>query len=641
MFASGRINFMRRIFQRFRLSSRSLKLRSIDWCRQNTADFTGRLTDVDVKLDGGWFEPKGSIQFNLEDIEAKQHKFGRGKVQIDLDDGTADLDADFASAGMWFNSRVGLSYDLPYSARFVFKSAKLPTWIGLFLNVEQRGVADVRANIEGSLRNIRKTNGDISVKSLQSHTYNLKFNLLKPTVLKLEQGVLHLKKVSLGGGDLRLMASGKISPSQLDLKLDGRLNLSKITKFLPGVERPAGYLSFVGYVGHSKNGWDVAGSGRVAGASFEYRGVPGRISQIRTEFNFSHSSLLMENLTALWAGGRIRANAQMSLDGWKPRHVKLGMLVDGAKPNLSFDWMDLTARLDGRIDVFGKWPKVGVLGDINVSRARVTPRTDLSNLIDVRTLPYAYDPSAEVLNVDIALHLTDKLRARNADLDVELTGDLRLTGTNERFGLLGSLSLERGGRVSFVGREYTTESGVIEFREKLRFHPRFDLSLWTRACDARIDLSLVGTLEELDPEYRSNPAMDREDIVSCLVRGIKRDNLDDDLASFAGTAILKLSGVDRQVKRVLPIDQIEVTTEFSAIEKGYEPRLLVAKDLILLEKTVRLEYSRSLSLLKDEEQRAALRVRLAPRLSLQLGWASSEQISFGDWGIDLKRRWEW
>ena len=35
-----------------------------------------------------------------------------------------------------------------------------------------------------------------------------------------------------------------------------------------------------------------------------------------------------------------------------------------------------------------------------------------------------------------------------------------------------------------------------------------------------------------------------------------------DRASFAGGALLKLSGVDRQVKKVLPIDQIDVTTEY-------------------------------------------------------------------------------
>ena len=120
---------------------------------------------------------------------------------------------------------------------------------------------------------------------------------------------------------------------------------------------------------------------------------------------------------------------------------------------------------------------------------------------------------------------------------------------------------------------------------------------------------------------------------------MKVSDLDQDLASFAGSALLKLSGVDREVKKVIPIDQLDVTTEYSSLSRQYEPRVVIAKDLSILDRPTRLEYSTSL--LRSNDQRAALRMRLTPRLNLQLGWTSSEDVPYGDWGLDLKRRWEW
>ena len=48
----------------------------------------------------------------------------------------------------------------------------------------------------------------------------------------------------------------------------------------------------------------------------------------------------------------------------------------------------------------------------------------------------SYDPSAEVMDFDIALHSQGPVRLKTDEVDVEATGDIRLTGTNERFGLL-------------------------------------------------------------------------------------------------------------------------------------------------------------------------------------------------------------
>jgi len=139
--------------------------------------------------------------------------------------------------------------------------------------------------------------------------------------------------------------------------------------------------------------------------------------------------------------------------------------------------------------------------------------------------------------------------------------------------------------------------------------------------------------------------MDDTNIVSCLVRGVRIRDLET-LAgeapgttafSFAGEALWRLTGVDRQVRRVLPVDQIDVTTEYSSRDHEYSPRVLIAKEI--LDGKIRLEYSSSL--VNNEDQRVALRYRITQDLTLQSGWASSEDVLYGDLGVDLKYRWEW
>jgi len=88
---------------------------------------------------------------------------------------------------------------------------------------------------------------------------------------------------------------------------------------------------------------------------------------------------------------------------------------------------------------------------------------------------------------------------------------------------------------------------------------------------------------------------------------------------------------------VLPVDQIEITTEYSSRARLYEPRLLIAKEV--LEGQVRLEFSSSLFNTDDQSIKAHYRV--TPFLTLQSGWTSSEDMAVGDLGLDLKYRWEW
>lgn len=615
-----------------------LSLSDIDALREAVPELGGLLRS-ESQLSGTLSRPRGVVKVQLSGIRAGSQRVGDGSISLDFDGNQAGISAEVAGAGMALDGRIRLKPVLPYEATITLNKAPAPAVLGALLNAPISGRSTLKAQLNGKLVELVRSSGDIRLDHLRAVIGGTALDVSASEPLRLERGVLALDGVRILTDGLRLEAGGRLGPGVIDVGLDGRMDLRLLSQWVPAIERAAGRFQFLGRLKRDKSGLGLIGAGNIADGALEWRGIPNRISGIRSELTFSQSSVIVDQASARWAGGTVEVGGSMLLDQLIPRGMGFRVGVRAVRPTLPLAWMDLTARLDGSLELTGTWPKLSAKGKFGVREGRATPRTDVSEYVGSRQLAVAYDPSAEVLEMDLGLELLDRFRVKNDDLDVALTGALRLMGTNERPGLLGTLALERGGRVSFVGREYITEGGIIELRDRYRISTSYDLSLSTTACNARILLGLVGDLETVNTTYTSNPEMDREDISSCLVRGVKRRDLDQDLASFAGSALLKLSGVDRQVKRVIPIDQIDVTTEWSSLSRAYEPRVLVAKDLSLLDRPVRLEYSTSL--LRNDDQRAAFRVRLTPRLSLQLGWTSSEDVPMGDWGLDLTRRWQW
>ena len=627
--------------QNFKLNmqSESLRIHDIDTLQALLPGVDGALR-IESTLGGRVLRPTGNAKLYLEEVTAAGSQFGNGLLEATFKPQYVTVSGSMSGLGTKIDTQVWWSSNYPYSAKLKLNKAPAPDALGVLLGIPAQGSASLNADIKGLLFDPNRSSGSVHIEELRTAALGTTFKVLTPLDLQLNNGQLDLGQLRIVGRHLTLDARGVLGLENVGVELKGQLDLGVLSQWVPSIERSGGRLQFTGDLTRgAQRDLALVGVGRLEDGRLEWRGIPHRLTGIRGELTFTQSSLLVDSLKGRWAGGALTLGGSVLFeDPWAPQ-VDFAMDVERARAKMPMAWTDLAGQLDGHMAIKGTWPRLRVEGDVEVRNGRATPRTDISQIIGARAVPAAIDPSAEVLELDIHLPLIDPLRVRNDDVDVSVSGELRLTGTNERLGLLGTMVLERGGRVTFVGREYLTESGLIEMRERYQLATRYDLSVSTSACDARIFLSLVGNLESVQTSYSSNPEMDRQDIVSCLIRGVKGRDLDQDLASFAGSALLKLSGVDRQVKRVIPLDQIDVTTEFSSRARAYEPRVLMAKDLSLISRPARLEYSTSL--LRNDDQRAAFRIRLTPLLSLQLGWTSSDDVPIGDWGLDLKRSWEW
>jgi hypothetical protein len=620
--------------------TRTARLQDIDLIKTSQPFLDGAL-DIKVNVGGSLRGLTGTVTADLSGTTAGPMQLGGGRIDGTLAGAVLSLKGSIFERGIGIDGKLTLAKDLPYEVALDLQDLHAPEIVaGLQNHRRWSGLLKAKAKLDGSLIDWHLSNGRITLSSAELETPSFSISTLKSSRFTMKQGVLSTKRISLTGPRTQLEASGRFGSQLLDLRVTGRVDLGIVELASNSVEKAGGTLSLDSAVGGSPKDMNLVGTGRIDGGFLQWRGFGSRLTGVTADLTFSHSSVLIDRADGRWAGGRLGMTGDVLLENFYPENMSLEITVDGVRPRFTYPKVDLSGSLDGKITAEGTFEHLTVRGDIGVRGGRIRPKISLANFVRSGGAAIdVYDPAAETLQLDILLNAIEPIRMKNDEVDVDLTGAVRLTGTNERFGMLGVASAVKGGHVALFGPEYEVESGTIELADRYRFAPKYDVVVVAEACDARIHANVVGTLDGFVISYSANPEMDHQDAVSCFIRGVRTRNLEQDFSAFAGSALLKLSGVDREVKKVIPIDQIDVTTEYSSQLRAYGPRVLLGKNLSVLDRPIRLEYSSSL--VRPDDQRAAVRVRLTPRLNLQFSWEQSQDVPRGDWGLDLKQRWEW
>ena len=114
---------------------------------------------------------------------------------------------------------------------------------------------------------------------------------------------------------------------------------------------------------------------------------------------------------------------------------------------------------------------MNVTADIGALTARGR-KTDVS----------AYDPEKDFLRLDVAIRARRPLLVQNDLVDATLRLDpegLRVTGTNQRFGVVGNVELPRGGRIFLRNHEFVIQNGIVRFNDPTKIRPEVDVSAVT------------------------------------------------------------------------------------------------------------------------------------------------------------------
>lgn len=474
------------------------------------------------------------------------------------------------------------------------------------------------------------------------------------------KGAFRVVRAELAGpaSSLRVGGGGSLTDG-LALQVDGGVNLALLASLSTTVSRAQGDLKLRARIAGRLERPSVFGQATLRDGALRFASFPTPVEAVEGDITFSAQRVIVERFSARVAGGTLAVSGTAALSG---RGLGNYLLNVEARDLQLHPSDGIQTVLGARTELaWEQGQRLPVLrGTIDVRRMRYTRPIQLgSSLTDIyrnaRTEVEQYDPEADRVALDLRVIHDQPLKVENnlMDADVEIVDTerpFRIVGTDQRFGVLGTMRLRRG-IVRFRDVAFDIREGEIAFDDPNRVFPRFDISAVTDIRRAgslqqnwRISLRATGTSESFAVRTRSDPYLSEEDIALLLAIGMTNAELSQlQSGGLTGAdalnALAAVSGVDDEVRRAVPaIDDFRVANGYSRRSSRNEPQLFVGKRIaegVRLSATTGLTESRDLS--------TSVQWQLSEEASVEATYSNQNATGVsqvGDVGADLRWRLE-
>jgi translocation and assembly module TamB len=481
--------------------------------------------------------------------------------------------------------------------------------------------------------------------------------------------------------------SGPLDDARLDLVVGLRkTDLSSLVGDIPGATKVTGSLEGGLHLHGRLHSPEYDGRLELRDGSLALGDLDATMSDIQLVLKLDEEQLTIARGTALLGGGTLKLSGGAPLRGLSMGTARVVLearnVTFAANPGLrtTLD-ADLVATYGepGRSDGPGALPRVS--GEASITSFEYTRpikmTADLSTLAQrgKRTEFDAYETAEDRVAFDVRVVGTGPLRIRNNLMEAELQIDpegLRLTGTDQRVGLVGALGAKPGGRIQMRQSEFEIRRGVVRFDDETRIDAQVDVTAVTeyrRYSDSveeepgpaeaasssagamattsgnwRITMHAYGNADELKIDLSSEPPLAQDDIFLLLTVGLTRAELDQARSASVGESVAlealgALSGADEAVSEALPmIDDFRFGSAYSSRTGRTEPTVTVSKRL-----ADRIRANVTSGLAESRELRSNVEWRLNPTVSVEGSYDNVNDISsstLGNLGADIRWRLE-
>jgi translocation and assembly module TamB len=460
------------------------------------------------------------------------------------------------------------------------------------------------------------------------------------------KGKVETSGVTLRGPETALTVSGSASTKALDFKVAGTLDLRLVEPFTHSLDRLAGRIEISGTAEGNPHEPSLLGNASLLDVgvglrdtSFELRGLTGRI-------DFSETRVLWTDVRGQFNDGQVSSRGDLSWGGFAVTQLTASTHVQDVTLRIL---EDAPFSATGELLLSGKPGAFRLSGELDVSRLRYVRPFGVDVLVRPKTVGGGAEGErgADWLSLDVALHLKDA-RVDNNVARARLLGDLRVTGTILHPGVVGTVEAGEGSQAFFRGNAFAITQGVADFKDRHSLEGVFDVYADTQVRDYQIRLHAFGRSSAPQVQFSSEPALPEGDVLSLLTLGVtarERAGLSGTTGAGAGLAaeaLYQASGLDRQVQRFLPKNEIlrdpafRISTQYSEGTGLVEPTAQLESKFLVDQ--LKLSLSQPVS---GRGTHAQAEYRFDNRLSAQAQWDNAySDLPIGNLGIDLKLRWE-
>ena len=417
--------------------------------------------------------------------------------------------------------KVGLRGAFP--ARFTAQTDHLdldPLWRA-YLGTQLTGHSSVSASVvlQGPLRFPRQwtMDGDISDVALEAEY--VKLHNQSPVRFHYENLTAHIDPVHLVGEGTDVTGSGSIGfggDRQLDLSADGQMDLKLLGSVNPDLTA-SGLMTLHMVVGGTVREPQPKGNIQLKNGSANYAGLPSGLSEMNGSLAFTLDRIRIEQLSARTGGGTLDLKGEATTYN---QQVNFNFTAIGKDVRLRYP-PGVSSTANAELHWVGNRSGSTVSGEILVNKLAVTPGFDFGSYLERGRQSVVLAPANSPLynvKLDVAVRTAPELQMKTAVARLSGDADLRLRGSVARPSVLGRADILEGD-ATFNGIKFRLERGDITFANPVAIEPQVNIQATSHVRNYDLDITVTGTPDRLNVNYRSEPPLPKSDIITLLALG--------------------------------------------------------------------------------------------------------------------------
>lgn len=513
----------------------------------------------------------------------------------------------------------------------------------------------------GSAKRPETLEGKLHLSELRAGQLDVELRNSGPVAIAMQRGQLRVDSANFIGPDSQLYITGGGSVKRgLDLTFDGNVDLGLAASLSSTISAAMGRVDLRFKVSGPWARPSIHGYAAIHNGALRSDAFAAPIDGVNGTITFTDRRVLLEDFRAEVAGGRLAWRGSAGLDGRSIGNYRLEIgakdlhlspqedmdLGFGATAELSWKRGDRLPKLQGLL----RLQKLRYAREVKVGRSIEDmvrkERAEVEN----------YDPEEDILALDLRVVESEPLHVVNNLIDARLTLDkekrpFRIVGTDQRFGILGSMKVKRG-TLRYRNTAFDIREGAFHFNDDKRINPVFDIRATAKVQRNSglgqngwaIGMHAFGNRDEFQFDLSSDPYLAKDDIALLLTMGMTHAELAQmETGDLTGTAALEalatVTGVEREVRKAIPtIDEVGVQSAYSNRSARSEPQVYIGKrvaDQVRVSAATGVGESRDFS--TGVELQVSDQTSVAAKYNNQ---NSSGTTDLGDMGVDLKWRLE-
>lgn len=572
------------------IKARGFRLEDLSLFNQNESTITGQV-NFDMTMKGHVLSPDTDIKGDITQTTIARDPVPDSRFDLRL------TRTSFAGKTYFLNEKVWLDFDIPFDNSYPFKfKGKSNQWnfsplFGLLTNASANKEFETELTSEFDLNSAKggfwSASGQIRVAKLRIRRGNLELHNPQTSIASFENGRMSLKNFLLQGDNTFLKAEANGSKKDdLGISINGKIEMSLLSFLTPFFSDMRGVLSSAIQLDGTADNPKVIGSAFIDKGFIKLKELPHAFENIRADLLFNHKRIVVNSLQSVFAGGNAIADGTVEIKGLRDVPVELKGRFD--KVNLLVP-KDFNSRGSGDFKVTGNWFPYLLSGNYRMSGGLISKElgddTDSASVKRSSLLPSSFqEQTFSAIRFDLNTFFPSNVFVRNALVDTEIRGNLRIQGTPEDPSIIGEITAPPGGKIMFRDVPFEISSANIRFTDPVKINPTMYAAATTRLQDYDVNFILQGNRENYRINLRSTPPLPEADIISLLALGytpqqlerVKSDQQIDQQSYEIGGALLSNNPLGNEIKSKYGIN-VRFGSAVDDATQTVAPKVIVSK----------------------------------------------------------------